>query len=121
MSDTKAIFNMFSRFNNSLKALDKNVPNTELVNTIINSLPRSQERKVIAILKANDLTLLKLEQLIRSLITYEMINSTNEKKKKNDLALIASTHENDDDDNEDEKELYFPLSSKGFLYNGVKV
>lgn len=88
---------------NTLKALGRDMPNFELENKILCSLPRSWESKIIVILEVKDFTQLKLEQLIESLTTHEIINSTKEKKKKKkkDLALKVSTHNNDDDDDED--------------------
>lgn len=77
---------------NILKALGRDKPNSKLVNKFLWSLSRNWEPKVITILEAKDLTMLKLEQLNRLLITHDMLNSTDEKKK--DLAPKASSHDN---------------------------
>lgn len=47
----------------SLKVVGRNIPNLEMVNKILRSLPKNWEPKVTAILEAKDLTRLKLEQL----------------------------------------------------------
>lgn len=49
MGDTETISEIFTRFTdiiNSLKALGKDMPNIELVNKILSSLPKSWEPKV---------------------------------------------------------------------------
>lgn len=53
------IFTCFIDIVNGLKALRKDIPNIELVNTILHSLSRSEEPKVTVTLEAKDLT--KLE------------------------------------------------------------
>lgn len=55
------------------------------------------------ILEAKDLTTLKLKKLIGSLITHEMIASTDDKKKKKDVALKVSNTNVDGDDDDDEE------------------
>lgn len=85
MGDTENISEMFTRFAdilNNLKALGRGTPNIEFVNNIICLLPRSWEPKVTSILKAKDLTKLKLEQLIRSLVTHVMITSIDVRKRR---------------------------------------
>lgn len=86
--------------------------NTKLVNKILCSLPRSWELKVTTILKANDLTMLKLEQLIVLLTPHDMMNFIYENKKNKGLFLKASTHENDGDrDDDEDEEVAYSLSS----------
>lgn len=63
------IFEMFTRFIkivNNLKALGVDMPNSDLVKQCLPLNPRSWELKVTAKLE-KDLTMLKLEQFIRSL------------------------------------------------------
>ena len=69
-----------------MKSLGKIYTNQELVNKILRSLPLAWDAKSIAIQEAKDLSSLPLEQLIGSLMTYEMNLqqklAENEKKKK---------------------------------------
>lgn len=65
---------------NSFKALGRDITNFELLNKILLSLPRSWESKVTSILETKHLTILKLEQLIGSIITHEMFTSNDDKK-----------------------------------------
>lgn len=51
-------------------------------------------------MEAKDLNTLKLDQLVKSLITHEMITSNDDKKKKKDIALKASNFHDDDEDEE---------------------
>lgn len=66
---------MFERFTNivgGLKALRKDFPNTQLVKKILYSLTKSWRSKVMAIEETRNLDDFKLEELIGSLVTYEM-------------------------------------------------
>lgn len=62
-----------------------------------------------------DLTKLKLEQLIGYLITHEMITSGNDKKKKIDLALKVSNANEDHEDDEDEEIAFLSRKFRRFL------
>ncbi|XVF26395.1 hypothetical protein REPUB_Repub14bG0012500 [Reevesia pubescens] len=64
--------NCFNQIINGLKALDKTYSNKDMVNKFLNSLPKSWEVKVTTIEESKDLNTLSLEDLIGSLITYEM-------------------------------------------------
>lgn len=84
MSDNEHISNTFSHFTdilNALRALSRDMPNVELLNEILPSLLHSWELKVTVNLEAKDLTKLKLDQLIASIIKHEMITSNDEKEK----------------------------------------
>lgn len=73
MSDIETISKMFTKFINtinSLKALGRDMANTELVDKILCFLPKSWKSTVAVIPEAKDLTMLKLKQLIGSLITH---------------------------------------------------
>ncbi|KAK5825398.1 hypothetical protein PVK06_020228 [Gossypium arboreum] len=73
----------FTNIINSLKAFGKIYPNKEMVKKILNSLPTSWEVKVTIIEKPKDLNSLSIDELIGSLLTYEMkINHKHKKSKK---------------------------------------
>ncbi|GAV81662.1 zf-CCHC domain-containing protein/UBN2 domain-containing protein, partial [Cephalotus follicularis] len=57
---------------NALQSLDKTFSNSELVRKILRCLPRSWMPKVTAIEEAKNLSILPLEDLLRSLMTYEL-------------------------------------------------
>ncbi|GAV79350.1 DUF4219 domain-containing protein/UBN2 domain-containing protein, partial [Cephalotus follicularis] len=71
----ESIYYMFDRFTNiinSLNSLGKSFSNNELVRKILRSLPKSWQDKVTVIEEAKDLTKLKLEDLLGSLLTHEL-------------------------------------------------
>ncbi|GAV83332.1 UBN2 domain-containing protein, partial [Cephalotus follicularis] len=105
MHDDECISDMFARFTtivNSLKNLGKNYSNQELARKILKCLPRSLTPKVTTIKEAKDLSTLRLEQLLGSLMTHEMTMKSHEHvetRKKKPIALKVSKKdcENDGD------------------------
>ncbi|RVW18191.1 Copia protein [Vitis vinifera] len=90
----------FTDIVNGLEALGKTYKESEKVMKILRSLPSKWHTKVTAIQEAKDLTKLPMEELIGSLMTYE-INLTKklqegEDKKKKSIALKATTKEEED-------------------------
>ena len=75
MNQNESISGMYTRFTdivNNLKNLDKSYTDSELCRKILRSLPRSWEANITTIQEAKDLTSLKLEKLLRSLVTHEL-------------------------------------------------
>ncbi|CAL9097919.1 unnamed protein product [Musa textilis] len=75
MAPSETIDDMFSCFSNvinSLKALGKCFSDFELISKILKSLPKRWDPKVTTIQEAKDLNNLSIEELIGSLMTYEM-------------------------------------------------
>ncbi|KAL6312496.1 hypothetical protein AAG906_032877 [Vitis piasezkii] len=103
MKEIETIVEMITRFTdivNGLEALGKTYKESEKVMKILRSLPSKWHTKVTAIQEAKDLTKLPMEELIGSLMTYE-INLTKklqegEDKKKKSIALKATTKEEED-------------------------
>ena len=86
LKPSESIGDMYTRFTdviNGLKALGKSFSNFELVTKILRSLPKSWDPKVTAIQEAKDLKTFPLEELIGSLMTYEMNNVTKKKLENN--------------------------------------
>ncbi|GKV11553.1 hypothetical protein SLEP1_g22801 [Rubroshorea leprosula] len=101
------------KFNNivtNLKALGKVYPTKESVRKIFKSLPKSCEAKKIAIEEAKNINTLKLDELIGSLMTYEIDTQNDvevevvEKKKNAAFKVNKQKEENEDDasDGEDD-------------------
>ena len=110
MESNEIISEMYTRFTNiinSLKSLGKFYSNQELVNKILRSLPSAWDAKSTAIQEAKDLDTLPLEQLVGSLMTYEMNikqkNTENEKKKKV-IALKTTTSKEESSGSSSEEE-----------------
>ena len=87
--------NRFTDIVNGLEALGKTYKESEKVMKILRSLPSKWHTKVTVIQEAKDLTKLPTEELIVSLMTYE-INlakklQEGEDKKKKSIALKATT------------------------------
>lgn len=61
----------FTNIINGLKALGKTYANTEIVNKMLNILPKSWEMKVTPIKESKDINTLSLDELIGSLLTYK--------------------------------------------------
>ncbi|KAL6340564.1 hypothetical protein AAG906_010472 [Vitis piasezkii] len=80
-----------------LKPWEKPTRNPKKVVNILRSLPSKWQTKVTAIQEAKDVTKLPLEELIRSLMTYEINlakkQQEDEDKKKKSIALKATTKE----------------------------
>ena len=75
MKDNETIVEMITRFTNmvnGLEALGKTYKELEKVMKILRSLPSKWDAKVTTIQEAKDLTKLPLEELIGTLITYEI-------------------------------------------------
>ena len=75
MEPNESITDMYTRFTNivnAMRSLGKVISNADLVNKILRSLPTSWDPKVTAIQEAKDVDKLPLEQLVGSLMTYEL-------------------------------------------------
>ena len=75
MKDNETIVEMITKFTdivNCLEALGKTYKELEKVMKILRSLPSKWDAKVTTIQKAKNLTKLHLEELIGSLMTYEI-------------------------------------------------
>ena len=76
MEQNQSISGMYTWFTdiiNNLKNLDKSYTDSKLYRKVLRSLPHSWEAMVIAIQEAKDLTCLKLEEILGSLMAHELI------------------------------------------------
>ena len=96
MKPSETIGDIYTRFTdviNGLKGLGKSFSDFELVNKILRSVPKSWDPKVMVIQEVKDLNNFPLEELIGSLVTYEMICKAHEEledtlpKNKKDMTL----------------------------------
>ncbi|GAV61815.1 UBN2 domain-containing protein [Cephalotus follicularis] len=107
MRENEYISSMYIRFTNiinSLHALDKTYSNSDLVRKILRCLPKSWMPKVTVIEEAKNLNELLLEELLKSLMTYEMIinlQDEDEEKELNKKKIIASKSKEDSDEESD--------------------
>ena len=102
------MFICFTKIVNNLKNLGKSYTNSELSRKILQSLPQTWEAKVTAIQEAKDLSTIKLEELLGSLLTHELILNQHleeESKRKKTIGLkIVIQEEKVDNSSEDESE-----------------
>ncbi|KAK8585731.1 hypothetical protein V6N13_050703 [Hibiscus sabdariffa] len=121
MEPDEEITKMFDRFSviaNGLKGLGEVIPEEKLVRKLIYSLPESWDSKRTAIIEANDLKTLKLDALMGSFLTHEIMKKGREEEKKREektvgkkevekkkigIALKASQEESDSSEEEDEE------------------
>ena len=109
IEDFEFIVEMFSRFMvmvNELESLGKTYTEVEKVMKILRSLPKKWETKVTTIQEAKDLTKLSLEELVGSLMTYE-INLNNHQRveeNKKSIAFMALTYDDEEEDSESESD-----------------
>jgi hypothetical protein len=86
---------------NTCDALGEKISDAKLVRKILRSLPRRFDMKVTAIEEAQDISTLKLDELIGSLQTFELAIEDRSEKKSKGIALISNTEDeevqNDDD------------------------
>lgn len=96
MQSGENISEMHTRFTeiiNSLKALGKDFSKGEMTRKILRSLTEDWEEKTTAIEEAQDLTKLSVEELMGSLMTYEIqMKDRKEKRVKKSLGLHAVTN-----------------------------
>ncbi|RVW74399.1 hypothetical protein CK203_058196 [Vitis vinifera] len=97
----------FTEIVNGLEALGRVINESEKVMKIVRSLPSKWHTKVTAIQEAKDLTKLPMEELLGSLMTYEISLTKqlqeSEDKKKKSIALKATTKEEEDVEEEKTK------------------
>ncbi|RVW55486.1 hypothetical protein CK203_075178 [Vitis vinifera] len=88
---------------------------------ILRSLPKKWETKVTAIQEAKDLTKLSLEELIGSLMTYEieLYNHRRVEENEKSIAFMAITNDDEEEESESEsdekKNLVFKMSSMSIM------
>ena len=78
MKDNETIVEMITKFTdivNGLETLGKTYKESEKVMKILRSLPTKLDAKVIVIQEAKDLTKVPLEELIGSLMTFEITSA----------------------------------------------
>ncbi|KAI4370410.1 hypothetical protein MLD38_018764 [Melastoma candidum] len=117
MKPDESISEMYDRLNtiiNSLALLGKNYSNAEMVRKVLRSLPMNWEAKKTAIEEAKDLTTLRLDQLMGSLLSYEEEKRSSVPQTTKSIAFKASASTDDEsDDIEAETDEELSLLVKG--------
>ncbi|GAV84162.1 UBN2 domain-containing protein [Cephalotus follicularis] len=118
--DIKSMFTRFTNIINALQSLDKTFSNSELVRKILRCLPRSWMPKVTAIEEAKNLSILPLEDLLGSLMTYELtmqkgVKDEKKESTKKKKAMVATWDDSDESSSdEDTREQVAQLALMAF-------
>ncbi|KAK9031776.1 hypothetical protein V6N11_056065 [Hibiscus sabdariffa] len=115
--DIKKMFDRFSVIVNGLKGYGEIIPEDKLVRKLIYSLPESWDSKKTAIIEAKNLKTLKLDELMGSLLTHELMNQgkRDEEKKKEEkkevekkkIGIALKVSLESDSSDEDDEEMAF--------------
>jgi len=104
---------------NTSSAFGEKMSDEKLVRKILRSLPKRFDMKVTAIEEAQDISNMKVDELIGSLQTFELaINDICEKKKKN-IAFISNTEEDVQCDMETNESILDAFVHLGREFNNV--
>ena len=106
----------FQTIHHALIGLGKKYSDFDVVSTVLHSLTNEWEGKVLAIEEANDLSTMKPDELIGSLMCYEA-NLQARKEQKEEKKNVAFHDEKDEDvsDSEDEDLAFIAKGFKKFL------
>ena len=102
----------------SFDALGEKMSEDKLVRKILRSLPKRFDMKVTAIEEAQDISTMKVDELIGSLQNHEIIINNRVEKKNKNLAFASNTEESQLGLEEDE-ELYDSVVLLGRQFNRV--
>src|SRR3954464_7201440 len=86
---------------NTSGALGEKMSDEKLVRKILRSLPKRFDMKVTAIEEAQDISKMKVEELIGSLQTFEMGISENSEKKNKSIAFVSNSQEEAEESREE--------------------
>ena len=105
----------FTDIVNGLKGFGKVYPNKKMVKKMLNRLSKTWEAKVTTIEESKDLNLFTLDELIGSLLTYDMkMNHKKEQPRKVEVILKASISEEENNDNEKDEDVEMIIFAKKF-------
>ncbi|KAL4341694.1 hypothetical protein GQ457_08G026590 [Hibiscus cannabinus] len=111
------MFDHFLVIVNSLKGFEEVIHKGKLVRKLLYSLPESWDSKRTAIIEAKDLKTLKLDALMGSFLTHEIMK---QEKKKIRIAIKASQEESDSSEEEDEEMAMLAKRFTRFMNFGKK-
>lgn len=89
---------------NSCDSLGEKISDEKLVRKILRSLPKKFDMKVTAIEEANDISEMKVDELIGSLQTFEVAVNDRAEKKNKSIAFVSNTEDDEVQSNADSEE-----------------
>ncbi|KAK2450596.1 gag-protease polyprotein [Trifolium repens] len=105
---------------NSFEALGEKISDEKLSRKLLRSLPKRFDMKVTAIEEAHDISTMKMDELVGSLQTFEIVlNERGDKKNKN-IAFVSNTDDsNDQSEDEEEDSIADAIAMLGRQFNKV--
>jgi hypothetical protein len=105
---------------NSFEALGEKVSNEKLSRKLLRSLPKRFDMKVTTIEEAHDISTMKVDELVGSLQTFEIVLNERSDKKNKSIAFVTNT---DDDvvqsDGEEQESIADAIAMLGRQFNKV--
>ena len=83
-------------FANNFDALGEKLSEERMVRKMLRSLPKMFDMKVTTIEEVHDIGVLKLENLVSSLLTYELAAKEKIEKRKKSISLVTNTTESEE-------------------------
>ncbi|KAK2448482.1 gag-protease polyprotein [Trifolium repens] len=105
---------------NSFEALGEKMSDEKLSRKLLRSLPKRFDMKVTAIEEAHDISTMKMDELVGSLQTFEIILDERGDKKNKSIAFVLNTDEgNDQTEDEEEHSIEDAIAMLGKQFNKV--
>ncbi|KAK2391549.1 gag-protease polyprotein [Trifolium repens] len=105
---------------NSFEALGEKISDEKLSRKLLRSLPKRFDMKVTAIDEAHDISTMKMDELVGSLQTFEIVLNERGDKKNKSIAFVSNTEEsNDQSEDEEEDSIADAIAMLGKQFNKV--
>ncbi|WJX55219.1 hypothetical protein P8452_41015 [Trifolium repens] len=105
---------------NSFEALGEKMSDEKLSRKLLRSLPKRFDMKVTAIEEAHDISTTKMDELVGSLQTFEIVLDERGDKKNKSIAFVSNTDEgNDQTEDEEEDSIADAIAMLGKQFNKV--
>ncbi|KAK2380438.1 gag-protease polyprotein [Trifolium repens] len=105
---------------NSFEALGEKMPDEKLSRKLLRSLPKRFDIKVTAIEEAHDITTMKMDELVGSLQTFEIVLNERGDKKNKSIAFVTNTDDgNVQSEDEEEESIADAIAILGRQFNKV--
>ncbi|KAK2357265.1 hypothetical protein QL285_094555 [Trifolium repens] len=107
-------------FANSFEALGEKMSDEKLSRKLLRSLPKRFDMKVTAIEEAHDISTMKMDELVGSLQTFEIVLNERGDKKNKSIAFVTNTNDGDDhSEDEEEDSIADVIAMLGRQFNKV--
>jgi hypothetical protein len=105
---------------NSFEALGEKMSDEKLSRKLLRSLPKRFDMKVTAIEEAHDISTMKMDELVGSLQTFEIVLNERGDKKNKSIAFVSNTDDgNDQSEDEEEDSIADAIAMLGRQFNKV--